>query len=83
MHVSEPRIPNSGLPQGTLIRRHRITIPNSPTNQHYTFNELNVGKAVRIYARDFHITGCDQFTRVSISSIAYLSKEGLEIFTRT
>ena len=67
MHVSEPRIPNSGLPQGTLIRRHRIPIPNSPTNQHYTIVDLNVGQEVTIYARQFTIVGCDEFTRVRAS----------------
>lgn len=64
MHVSEPRTANSGLPQGTLIRRHRIPLPTSTKNQHYTIADLNVGNTITIYARQFVIVGCDEFTRV-------------------
>ncbi|KAI9209542.1 uncharacterized protein BJ171DRAFT_453694 [Polychytrium aggregatum] len=63
VHVSEPKTPNSGIPQGTLIRRHRIPKADSPKGQHYTINDFNVDREVTFYARTFKIVGCDQFTR--------------------
>ncbi|KAI9000015.1 hypothetical protein BC832DRAFT_563307 [Gaertneriomyces semiglobifer] len=64
VHVSEPRVVNSGIPQGTLIRRHRIVNPNADLEgQHYTVKDLNVGREVTFYARTFRIVGCDAFTR--------------------
>ncbi|TPX36580.1 hypothetical protein SmJEL517_g01259 [Synchytrium microbalum] len=63
IHVSEPKTANSGIPQGTLIRRHRIPLPGSAIAQHYTVKDLNVDQEVTFYARTFKIVGCDQFTR--------------------
>ncbi|KAI9358593.1 hypothetical protein DFJ73DRAFT_144854 [Zopfochytrium polystomum] len=62
IHVSEPKTPNSGIPQGTLIRRHRIP-RNAENGQHYIISDLNVEKEVTFYARTFKIVGCDEFTR--------------------
>ncbi|KAJ3101076.1 EF-hand domain-containing member C2 [Phlyctochytrium planicorne] len=63
IHVSEPKTPNSGIPQGTLIRRHRIPKSESNTGQHYIVTDLNVDKEVTFYSRTFKIVGCDDFTR--------------------
>ncbi|KAJ3292887.1 EF-hand domain-containing member C2, partial [Borealophlyctis nickersoniae] len=63
VHVSEPKTANSGIPQGTLIRRHRIPLPNNEQGQHYTVKDFNVGREVTFYARTFKIVGCDAFTR--------------------
>ncbi|TPX43682.1 hypothetical protein SeMB42_g04641 [Synchytrium endobioticum] len=69
IHVSEPKTVNSGMPQGTLIRRHRIPIPGSAIGQHYTIKDLNVDKEVTFYARTFKIVGCDQFTREFLTGL--------------
>ncbi|KAJ1565316.1 EF-hand domain-containing member C2, partial [Cladochytrium tenue] len=63
IHVSEPKVPDSGIPQGTLIRRHRIPKKGSENGQHYTIADLNVDKEVTFYSRTFKIVGCDEFTR--------------------
>ncbi|TPX76547.1 hypothetical protein CcCBS67573_g02162 [Chytriomyces confervae] len=68
IHVSEPKYANSGIPQGTLIRRHRIPKGNALNGQHYTISDLNVEKEVTFYARTFKIVGCDQFTREFLTS---------------
>jgi DUF1126 PH-like domain len=78
VHVSEPKTPNSGIPQGTLIRRHRIPKAESATGQHFTVTDFNVGQQVTFYSRTFKIMGCDDFTRVQtfddrISSVASTS----------
>ncbi len=64
IHVSEPRVENSGLKQGTLIRRHRIPVNGTKSGEHLAVPHFNVGLSVNIYARTFTIYACDPFTRV-------------------
>merc|ERR1711998_278438 len=65
IHVSEPKIENSGIPQGErkgviFLKRHRI-----PKNEmeFYSLQDLNVGAHVNFYGRVFRLTDCDSFTR--------------------
>ncbi|KAI8809407.1 hypothetical protein BJ742DRAFT_747723 [Cladochytrium replicatum] len=74
IHVSEPKTQNSGIPQGTLIRRHRIPKADSVKGQHYIVTDLNVEKEVTFYSRTFKIIGCDGFTR------DFLGALGIETF---
>ncbi|VDL98195.1 unnamed protein product [Schistocephalus solidus] len=62
IQVIEPRIRNSGLPQGTLIKRHRIAKP--PPNDHlfYTVHDFNVGMDLELYGRKIRLVACDKFT---------------------
>jgi hypothetical protein len=60
MMVSEPKIENSGIPQGTFVKRHRIP---KVGGGFYTYQDLKNGMNISIYARIFRITGCDDFTR--------------------
>jgi len=62
IQVIEPRLKNSGTPQGTLIRRHRIPRPAPHDDSFYTVEDFNVGKEVTMYSRTFKLTGCDKFT---------------------
>jgi len=62
IQVIERRVENSGIPQGTLIRRHRIPLPPPRDEEYYTVEHFNVGKQLTLYSRSFHITGCDNFT---------------------
>ncbi|XP_070539329.1 EF-hand domain-containing family member C2-like [Ptychodera flava] len=62
IQVTEPQVTNSGIPQGTLIRRHRIPLPPPNDDQFYTVEDFNVGKEINLYSRTFKITSCDQFT---------------------
>lgn len=62
IQVIEPDVGNSGIPQGTLIRRHRIPLPPPNDDQYYTVENFNVDKEITLYGRCFKITGCDQFT---------------------
>ncbi|ELU01034.1 hypothetical protein CAPTEDRAFT_148704 [Capitella teleta] len=63
IQVVEPRMQNSGLPQGTLIRRHRIPRPPPCDNTYYTIEDFNIGNELVLYAKNFKITGCDGFTK--------------------
>jgi len=62
IQVIEPRLRNSGVPQGTLIRRHRIPKPQPQDDMYYTVEDFNVGVEISLYGKVFKITGCDQFT---------------------
>jgi hypothetical protein len=63
IHVSEPKVSDSGIPQGTLIRRHKIA-KAAADGQNYTVKDFNVGLEVCFYSRTFTLVGCDGFTRV-------------------
>ncbi|XP_050405661.2 EF-hand domain-containing family member C2 [Patella vulgata] len=71
IQVIEPRAKNSGIPQGTLIRRHRINKPNS--DQFYTVEDFNIDNEINLYSKIFKITNCDNFT------YNFLRKLGIKI----
>uniref|UniRef100_A0A8C3PHK5 EF-hand domain containing 1 n=1 Tax=Calidris pygmaea TaxID=425635 RepID=A0A8C3PHK5_9CHAR len=71
MSVIEPVVHNSGLPQGKLVRRHRV-----PKNNHgdpYHWKDLNRGMNITIYGRTYRIVDCDLFTQV------FLESQGIEL----
>ncbi|CAA9999905.1 unnamed protein product [Nesidiocoris tenuis] len=70
--VVEPKIRNSGLPQGkytslSLVERRRQRIQyyrgDGSTNDNYDIIDFNIGKEVDIYGRKFTLVDCDKFTR--------------------
>jgi len=63
IQVLEPRTHNAGLPQGQIIKRHRIPLPSPCEGQFYTLEHFNVGCDVSLYGKTFFICGCDGFTR--------------------
>ncbi|TPP59961.1 EF-hand domain (C-terminal) containing 2 [Fasciola gigantica] len=62
IQVVEPRIANTGIPQGTIIRRHRISKPEPEGHLYYTVDDFNVGKNFTAYGKTFRLVACDQFT---------------------
>jgi len=42
---------NSGIPQGTLIRRHRIPLPAPNDDEFYNVEHFNVGNELVFYGR--------------------------------
>ncbi|XP_012498259.1 PREDICTED: EF-hand domain-containing family member C2 [Propithecus coquereli] len=63
IQVNEPELKNSGLPQGTSIRRHRIPLPPPDEDQFYTVDHFNIGNDMVFYGRTFKIYDCDTFTQ--------------------
>ena len=61
VHVAEPRIENSVIPQGVLIKRHRIP---KADNSYLGLDDLHIGAQLDIYARTFFIVDADPATRV-------------------
>jgi hypothetical protein len=62
MSVCEPRQKNSGLQQGTVIKRHKI--PLSEGGGFYSPQDLACGSTVTIYSHAYRIYDCDEFTRL-------------------
>lgn len=60
VHIAEPKVENSGIPQGVLIKRHRIPKSN---NQYISMDDLYVGSKLAIYGRTYNLVDCDTFTR--------------------
>ncbi|KAM4045618.1 EF-hand domain-containing family member C2 isoform 1-T1 [Anomaloglossus baeobatrachus] len=63
IQVVEPQMKNSGIPQGTIIRRHRIPLPPPNDDQFYTVDHFNINKDIVFYSKTFKIVNCDEFTR--------------------
>ncbi|XP_014312908.2 EF-hand domain-containing family member C2 [Myotis lucifugus] len=63
IEVIEPFVENSGLPQGTFIRRHRIPLPPPNVEKFYTVFDFNINIDVVFYARTFKIYDCNPFTK--------------------
>ncbi|KAM6384024.1 EF-hand domain-containing family member C2 isoform 1-T1 [Alca torda] len=63
IQVIEPQVKNSGITQGTIVRRHRIPLPPPHEDQFYTIDHFNINIEVILYARRYKIIDCDQFTK--------------------
>uniref|UniRef100_A0A3Q0T880 EF-hand domain-containing family member C2 n=1 Tax=Amphilophus citrinellus TaxID=61819 RepID=A0A3Q0T880_AMPCI len=63
IQVVEPEYKNSGIPQGTLIHRHRIPLPPPNEDQFYNVFHFNINQQMVMYSRTFTVTDCDSFTR--------------------
>jgi hypothetical protein len=60
IHISEPRVDNSGIPQGTFLKRMQVP---KEDGTFLKYSDLLVGETLQIYQRDFNIISCDDFTR--------------------
>ncbi|XP_072253820.1 EF-hand domain-containing family member C2 [Leuresthes tenuis] len=73
IQVVEPEYKNSGIPQGTLIRRHRIPLPPPNDDEFYNIFHFNINQQMVLYSRIFTVTSCDSFTR------NFLTKLGVQL----
>ncbi|XP_062324214.1 EF-hand domain-containing protein 1 [Osmerus eperlanus] len=69
MLISEPTVENSGIPQGKLIKRHRL--PKNDRGDPYHWKDLNQGMDLCVYGTCYRITHCDAFTQ------DFMESEGL------
>jgi len=61
MSMTEPKVENSGIPQGQFLKRHRV---QRDDGQGFIGpDDFRVGQEITIYGRTYHLTGCDRFTR--------------------
>lgn len=68
MQINEIRGDNSGIPQGTFLRRHQFPKPGR-RGEYYKWEDFNLGEDIEIYGITYHIVDCDQFTKVSFKVI--------------
>ncbi|XP_073442508.1 EF-hand domain-containing protein 1 [Dendrobates tinctorius] len=69
--VVEPPVENSGIPQGTLMKRQRH--PKNDHGDHYHWKDLNVGINLTLYGRTLRLISCDTFTQ------DFLESEGIDL----
>ncbi|XP_066172854.1 EF-hand domain-containing protein 1 [Sylvia atricapilla] len=71
MCIIEPKVKNSGLLQGKLMKRHRV--PKNEQGDYYHWKDLNLGIDLTIYGRTYRLVNCDAFTKV------FLESQGIEV----
>lgn len=59
IQVFEMRTENSGIPQGTIVKRQMI---NKDKNTFYSYSDFNLGTNISIFGKSFRICKCDKFT---------------------
>lgn len=59
--MTEPRVENSGIPQGQFLKRHRV--PRQDGVGFVGPDDFKCGQGIHLYGRTYHVTGCDRFTR--------------------
>ncbi|KAM3966804.1 EF-hand domain-containing protein 1 [Aphomia sociella] len=69
--VMEPRVKNSGLWQGRLVKRDKI--PKNDLGDYWHWKDLDIGKDICIYGKVFHTVSCDLFTK------EWLESQGIEL----
>jgi EF-hand domain-containing protein 1 len=62
LHVIEPKVENSGIPQGVFLKRHKVPNESKP-GENYSFQDFNLAISLQIYGRVFRIIDCDEFTK--------------------
>lgn len=62
MSIFEPKIENSGIPQGNFLKRHKLPYPDDPS-KFYTWKDINIGFNFNVYQRVFRIVDSDDFTK--------------------
>lgn len=73
IQVTEPKIDNSGIEQGTLIARLRIRFPPPMDDNFYDVLDINIGREIELFGKVFKITNCDKFTR------NFLNRNGIPV----
>lgn len=63
LQVIEPHVKNSGIPQGTLIRRHRVPLPAPNDDEFFTVDHFNIGNELVLYGHKYKLINCDAFTK--------------------
>jgi hypothetical protein len=61
LRISEPKQENSGITQGSFLKRHRVAKANG--DGFLGPGDFMVGQELQIYGRTYRLTGADQFTR--------------------
>ena len=61
IEVREPRINNSGLNQGKLVKKNRFLKPDS--DEYYGLADFKAGGILKLFKREYTLLNCNDFTR--------------------
>lgn len=64
LYITEPKIENSGIPQGVFLKRQMVPKTLEDRNDFITWRDINIGISLHIYGRVFRVTDCDDFTKL-------------------
>lgn len=70
IHIDECKTENSGIPQGTFVKRNLIPKAGGEEGEYITEWDIEIGQPLKIYGRTFMITDCNS------STAAHLEKQG-------
>merc|ERR1712137_361329 len=81
-HISEPKVENSGIPQGerkgtVFLKRHRV--PKEDSQSYYSASDLGVGKELDLYGRVFKLTDADAFTRAFYEKLGVMLEPAIDV----
>ncbi|XP_077473265.1 EF-hand domain-containing family member C2 isoform X1 [Stigmatopora argus] len=79
IQVVEPEYKNSGIPQGTLIRRQRIPLPPPREEQFYNVFHFNLNQQMELFSHVFTLTNCDQFTTDFLTKCGVILNEPVAV----
>lgn len=68
LQVNEPKIENSGIPQGAFIKRHKV---KTDAGEPVRAEDMLVGTNFTIYGRTFHIVDADKHTRTVLAKAGW------------
>lgn len=63
IYITEPKVENSGIPQGVFLKRQNVPKVIGELADYYTWKDLNVCLNLNVFERIFRIYDCDAFTR--------------------
>lgn len=68
IEIMEAVVPNSGLLQGKLLRKHQIPKPTGAgevvgSNGYYTLHDFYAGAILSIYGKEYTVANCNTFAR--------------------
>ncbi|OAF71722.1 hypothetical protein A3Q56_00508 [Intoshia linei] len=69
IQVVEEKYKNSGMTQGTILKRHRIKKPAPYSYEYYTVEDFNVGDELQLYSTKYKLVDCDKFTHTFLTRL--------------
>lgn len=81
VQIVEPKMNNSGLSQGNIVKRQRATerTSNPEDKKFITLMDFNVDQPVTIFDRTYHITNCDAATRRFLTDLGITVPESTPV----
>jgi len=61
IRISEPKVENSGMPQGALLKRHLV--PKADGFGNIGPEDFDCGQSIELYGKRFFVQSADRFTR--------------------